>query len=209
MIRLGIAVEGETEIEFVKNMLVPHLHEHSVDARPTMPGGQGGDIRISRLADGMASLTWDFDVVTCFVDFYGFKGKKPAETVDQLERRIDQALAERSPKYPCGDRLWAYVQSHEFEALLYSDVSAFKIFPEASASAMQDLQHAARSFISPEHINDGPSTAPSKRIKQAIPQFQKRLDGPIVASEIGLSAIRSKCPRFDAWVARLEALRHL
>lgn len=209
MIRLGIAVEGETEIEFVKNMLVPHLYEHSVDARPTMPGGQGGDIRISRLAGGMASLTWDFDVVTCFVDFYGFKGRKPGETVDQLERRIDQAMAERSLKYPCGDRLWAYVQSHEFEALLYSDISAFEIFPEASASAIRDLRHAVGSFISPEHINDGPGTTPSKRIKQAIPQFRKRRDGPIVASEIGLSAIRSKCPRFGAWVDRLEALRHL
>ena len=34
----------------------------------------------------------------------------------------------------------------------------------------------------------------------------RRIDGPQIAQAIGLSTIRAQCPRFDAWVTRLEAL---
>ena len=61
-------------------------------------------------------------------------------------------------------------------------------------------------FDTPEDINDSPTTAPSKRIKRLIPSYRKRLDGPPLAAEIGLNGIRSECPRFDAWLHRLESL---
>ncbi len=33
-----------------------------------------------------------------------------------------------------------------------------------------------------------------------------RVDGPLLAMEIGLAKIRAKCPRFDGWVTSLESL---
>jgi hypothetical protein len=30
--------------------------------------------------------------------------------------------------------------------------------------------------------------------------------GPSVIEALGLAALRAKCPRFDAWIAKLEAL---
>lgn len=36
--------------------------------------------------------------------------------------------------------------------------------------------------------------------------YDKVLHGSLIAKRIGLAAIRAKCPRFDAWVRRLEAL---
>lgn len=75
MKRVAIAVEGETEEEFVKQVLWPHLVEHNVLATPIKPWGRGGDISIDRLATYMAKLSLSHDAVTSLVDFYGFRGK--------------------------------------------------------------------------------------------------------------------------------------
>ncbi len=48
MIRLGISVEGQTEEEFVKKMLVCPLREKKVEATPILIGRAGENI----LTDG-------------------------------------------------------------------------------------------------------------------------------------------------------------
>ena len=60
-------------------------------------------------------------------------------------------------------------------------------------------------FSSPEEINDSPVTAPSKRIQELVPRYQKPLLGSRAALEIGLAAIRRECPHFDNWLKELEA----
>ena len=59
-------------------------------------------------------------------------------------------------------------------------------------------------FASPEHINDGDNTAPSKRIDDEIPEYKymKASAGPIVADKIGLPTIRSKCKHFACWLSQ-------
>ena len=100
--------------------------------------------------------------------------------------------------------VFPYVQMHEFEGLLFSDVGTFeRVIPGAP---IDDLRSIRAAFDRPEDINDDPNTVPSKRIRQLIPMYRKRLHGPGVAGEIGLDAIRSECPRFDGWLHRLEAL---
>lgn len=66
----------------------------------------------------------------------------------------------------------------------------------------------ANGFDSPELINDGPTTAPSKRIIAEIPEyaFQKSTAGPLIAARIGLDVMRARCPNFGEWLGRLEAL---
>ena len=61
---------------------------------------------------------------------------------------------------------------------------------------------------SPELIDDGPQTAPSKRIAAEFPDYEdaKTRVGPQAAARIGLTQIRSQCPHFDAWLERLEKL---
>lgn len=41
--------------------------------------------------------------------------------------------------------------------------------------------------------------------KDLYPSYRKALHGPQIALRIGLAAIRARCPRFAAWLARLEA----
>jgi hypothetical protein len=58
----------------------------------------------------------------------------------------------------------------------------------------------------PEDVDDGETTAPSKRLECHIPGFRKTLHGPLATSDTGLRALRDQCPRFDRWVECLETL---
>lgn len=206
MIRLAMSVEGETEVDFVKLVLAPHLHSKGVEPIPILPHGRGGNIRVDRVASAMAELFWNFDYVTSLVDFYGFVDKDN-DAPCQLEHRIDNAVGQRIQSSWDESRVFAYVQLHEFEALLFSDVHRFSaVFDDLPGGALARLQEVRRHFSSPEDINDNNATAPSKRISQLVPGYNKRLHGPDLAAEIGLSAIRSECRRFNRWLTRLESL---
>lgn len=204
MIRLAISVEGETEEEFVNLALAEHLILIGVQATPiSLDGG----ISISRLASEMAKLSWDFDAVTSLVDFYGF-GNKGCATIAELEKIIDKEITLTGSR-KSETSIFPYVQLHEFEGLLFSDVSAFSQLVQVSAHMTNQLAGIRSQFATPEDINDSPDTAPSKQIANAIPQYVKRVDGPMIAEAIGLDRIRAECPRFNAWVARMESLPNI
>ena len=103
-------------------------------------------------------------------------------------------------------RVFSYVQQHEFEGLLFSDVSAFAGLIDVPEGSVEALCEIRSRFPTPEDINDSSDTAPSSRIKNLIPRYNKAVDGSQLAVEIGLDRIRAECPRFDAWVTRLENL---
>ena len=99
-----------------------------------------------------------------------------------------------------------YVQRHEFEGLLFSDVEVFATEVNFPQHCVADLRRVREQFGTPEDINDHSQTAPSKRIESIIPTYSKVLHGPVLARGIGLDAIRAECPGFDAWITRLESL---
>lgn len=209
MIRLSISVEGSTEEEFSKEVLTTHLRTHGVEAQPVLIGrgrgrGEGGgDVSVGRLVSEMTHLYRSFDAVTSLVDFYGFKDKG-SRTADDL-----QALLRRNIEQEVGwneERVLPYVQMHEFESLLFSDVAAFSELPEVRTGTLALLRGVRERFATPEDINDDKATAPSKRIKDLIPHYRKSLHGPLIAIELGLETIRNECPRFDSWLTRLESL---
>ena len=154
----------------------------------------------------MAKLTRSFGFVTSLVDFYGFKGKGRA-TPDALEQRIDRAVRRRIRRSWDESRVFAYVQKHEFEALLFSDVSCFGVvIGNILGNTLADLRAVRDRFATPEDINDRAETAPGKRIARLIPHYNKRVHGPDVAKETGLDIIRKECVRFNEWLTRLESL---
>jgi len=100
-------------------------------------------------------------------------------------------------------RFIPFVIMHEFEGLLFSDCSAFSrgIYrPELKT----DFQAIRDEFQTPEEIDDSPITAPSKRVLNIIPNYQKPILGTLAAAEIGLVAIRAECPHFSDWLNQLE-----
>ena len=89
MIRLAIVVEGETEEEFVKSVLAPHLRTREVEATPHLIGG---NVTVERLASEMSHLFWSYDRVTSFVDFHGFRNRGQVSRED-LETRIHEQVS--------------------------------------------------------------------------------------------------------------------
>jgi len=152
----------------------------------------------------MVSHISNFDYVTSLVDFYGFRGKGDL-TRDALEEQIDAAIDRRVHRPQVQSRVFAYVQQYEFEGLLFSDVSAFESELIVPDECVEQLRTIRENVSTPEDINDSSDTAPSKRISSLIPNYNKRIDGPLLAEEIGLETIRRECPRFNAWVTRMES----
>jgi len=58
-----------------------------------------------------------------------------------------------------------------------------------------------------EEIDDDPHAAPSKRIEQLCPAYQKPFYGALAARRIGIDVIRQECPHFNEWLSALESLR--
>ena len=61
-------------------------------------------------------------------------------------------------------------------------------------------------YPTPEDINDSPHTAPSKRIQNLFPGYDKPIHPLLAAQDIGLDAIRRECPLFNDWVTCLESI---
>ena len=214
MIRLAISVEGQTEEEFVKSMLYEHLMNEEVAPTPILLGRArgkygGGNVTLQRLASEMAYLLSSFDVVTSFVDFYGFRDKadKPVEALEQsLREEICHRTATWLRREQILQKALPYIQLHEFEGLLFSDVAAFKTSIGIPNRSVEKLRRIRAMFTTPEDINDNNQTAPSKRIASIVARYDKVVDGPLVAMETGLDVIRNECPRFHNWLNRLESL---
>ncbi len=204
MTRLAVSVEGQTEEAFINGVLAPHLLNCGVYATPILIGRRGGNVTVERLAGDMANLIRGFDWVTSLVDFYGFRDKGNA-TTEQLRQRIRNAIDGKIGRSWNQSRAFPYVQLHEFEGLLFSDVTAFGAV-NATNEAVEQLRRVRAQFPTPEEINDHRDTAPSKRIAAVMPRYNKVVDGSLVAEATGLDVIRSECPRFNAWVTRLESL---
>ena len=202
MIRLAISVEGETEEAFVNKVLAEHLRTKGLETQPIL---LGGDITVPKLSSEMARLHWSFDRVTSLVDFYGFRDKGTSSP-EQLEQVISREIDCRVGRSWDQTRVIPYIQQHEFEGLLFSDVNAFAETPDAPNDCVERLMLIRSQFQTPEDINDSIRTAPSKRIVDVIPRYRKVVHGILVAEAVGLEVIRCECPRFNSWLRHLESL---
>jgi hypothetical protein len=100
-------------------------------------------------------------------------------------------------------------QGHSvFEGLLFNDVQALDAILKGhhNHSLLTRLQRIRAQFKTPEEINDGETTAPSKRLQGLYPGYDKILFGPLIAQRIGLDRLRQECLHFHDWMSKLEAL---
>ena len=224
MIRLHVVVEGQTEEEFVNSVLANHFGQFdiSTDARciltsrsrrGTHRGGISSYAKTKRDVELWLKEDNNRDsCVTTMFDLYGlptdFPGFPEAAGRHDPRKRVESIEASFA-KDINHNRFIPYIQLHEFEAFLFVDPAELSSEFLDHAAAIQNLIDATRSFESPELIDDHPSTAPSKRIIAVIPEYEGRKvsAGPRIARRIGLPSIRQKCPHFDGWLSRIEALR--
>ena len=98
-------------------------------------------------------------------------------------------------------RFIPYIQLHEFEALLFASNEGFNSFFDEIQK--EKAQQIINSYDNPEDINTTPEGAPSKRILAIKEDYDKVLEGNLIALEIGFSKIMEKCTRFRAWIEKL------
>ena len=220
-VRLYLTVEGETELKFAAETLRPHLAGFGVELRPRMIltnrklGRRGGALGFQRFKRDAIRLMKDdpnkearfstmIDLYALPSDFPGWSkaGQKstPVDRVLELEKALAAELDD--------SRFIPFLQLHEFEALLYCDLQQIRSRIEDSRQAIGELEKEVAGFASPEDINEGESTAPSKRLIGHVPRYEKlkvRV-GALAAGAIGLSVLRKKCPHFGHWLTRLEKL---
>ena len=216
MKRLIIVCEGPTEHEFCVNVLAPELlkAEIYVDA-PLVKRSNGGIVPWSSIKRQIEMHLHEKDAyVTLLVDYYGIKdsyffpgwieSKEIFPLASRLQFLCDSMKADIS--FELASRFIPYMQIHEFESLLFSDISIFKDNFDDKAMEFSILEDAVREFPNPEEINSRPTLAPSKRLIEAIPGYQKVNDGAYIADEIGLQKILDKCPLFCQWFSTLQSL---
>ena len=151
-----------------------------------------------------ARFTTAFDVYRLPSDFPGYGDAQAARDPYEKVRILEAALHD-----DIGDwRFIPYLQLYEFETLLLSEPDQLAAHFMDGQAGIQNLVATAGQIANPELINDGPDTAPSKRIIAEIPEYagMKPSAGPIVAEKIGLAKLRLRCRHFGEWIDRLEGL---
>jgi hypothetical protein len=224
MVNLVILGEGQTEEAFVREVLAPELAAQGIYVRAqavkTSKTGRGGALNLERVRRNLRDILRqrsDTYVSTLF-DLYGLgptfadgaqsRQHPPASRAQRIERRLqDDIVAHTGFRR---ERFIPHVQPHEFEALLFSDVRHLSAGRPEWAQYRVELERIRTAYATPEHINDSPATAPSRRLMNLLkPSYKKTTHGPVIARRIGLTAIRAACPHFGQWFDKLTALQPL
>ncbi len=225
MPRLYVFAEGPTELTFADTVLKPHLAELGVYLHPPVLIAHAKKKGRVHRGGGRKYMPMKNDILrflaqekgkdvffTTMIDLYAIHPEFPslaeAEKFRHMPNKRVEALEQAFAKDIGDARFLPYIQLHEFEAYLFSDVTWFSYFYDRQEKQIAALEAIANAYATPELIDDGQDTAPSKRIIAELADYEdaKTAVGPQVAELIGLDAIRAKCPHFSAWLQRLEQL---
>lgn len=224
MSEVYILAEGETEKRFINMVLNGYcsnkgvyLHATLLHKRGNNPRS-GGDVKFERVHDDIASFLKQRPdtLVATFVDFYGIKEwpnldqartlREPADIAASLNHGAVERMQALHPDIKhIAERYLPFTAVHEFETLLLSNP---KVLAEQLGVKPEKVQKVVDSAGGPEYVNNSPQTAPSKRLeewsfKEKGAHYMKTTQGITIAKSIGIPAIRSACPLFDAWLRRL------
>jgi hypothetical protein len=225
-VRLHVVVEGQTEETYVNRVLVPHLAGFEVwaDVRAVETGRRrglifrGGLREYGKLRGDLVRWMKQDDHpevhFTTMIDLYGlaaladpFPGWESTRAIRDPYRKAATLEAAWAGDIGHG-RFVPYLQVHEFEALLLASPRHLEVEFVGRSHAIRRLEAMVAEFDSPELIDEGRETCPSKRIIAQLPEYEglKASAGPIVAAKIGLEFLRSRCRHFNEWLSTLENL---
>ena len=222
MIEVIVACEGQTEEVFVSRTLAPTLEAGGVLIQPRLVASSrhagGGALTTGRVVRFLGNTLRERPeaYVTTFFDLYGlprdFPGCSAAAALAEPEDRAAAVEAELHATVVRGvdcrpERLLPHIQPYEFESLLFSDPDRFATVEPAWQPLVVELRQARQSVPTPEHVNDGPDTHPSARLRRLRqPRYSKVRHGTAVSAAIGIDRMRAECRHFNGWLARIEAL---
>ena len=212
-----VICEGQAEQEFCNSVLYPHFKNLDVNIlSPVISISNGGIVKWEVLKKEVIEYLKNNNkktYITTFIDFYGLTGKgyPKHRIVDNLRRlvvcEIEEAMQDEiEDRYKY--RFIPYIQLHEFEALIFTDISILKDwYNQKEILDFDYLEQTIKLQPDTELINDSPQTAPSKRLIKAIPKYDKVTFGNILLMEIGLKKLRENNMSFNIWINKLEDIQ--
>ena len=187
MTRIKIIVEGPTEESFINEVLAPLLWAREIYVTPFrlgVAGHKGGNVNYARVRKNILLILKQDRTTYCstMFDLYGLGNDFPGMPLPtqlhgqgkatRIEQGIREDLLATDFDLRPDIRLLPYLQVHEYEGLLFSDPEVFATALGKDALSPQ-LRKIRDSVSSPEEINDNPNTAPSKRVSDLYPSYQK------------------------------------
>jgi hypothetical protein len=214
---LHVLVEGQTEEIVVGQVIQPSLPLSNrayltlsicKTKRPAAASAsRGGVSSWQKIYQELRLLLQDSSIttLTTLFDYYAFPSDAPGMSTRPVGspydrvRHVEQAMAEA-----IGDqRFLPHLVLHEIEAWVLAGCSVLgEVMGDPTGAT--DLLRMVAQESSPELVNDGATTAPSKRILGAYPNYRKTIDGPLVIAETGLESIRLSCPHTNDWLTSIE-----
>jgi len=217
MDRLIFIVEGESEAIFINNYLIPYLgNKHGWNMVMTtqkittnrVKKAKGGNVGYQYFKNEIKSCARPNHIfITTLLDFFRLPNDFPAFTTNsKLVDKIEEAICKDIANEGVIDALhfFPYIQVFEFEALMFSNEAGLRAAIK-NDRLFDKIIEIQQKYPNPENINNGPQTAPSKRLEK-IYNYRKTIDTRIVFNKLSIDEIREKCPRFNSWVDKLELL---
>jgi hypothetical protein len=219
-------VEGETEEDFVRDVLASHLAMLGSNIWSRTSGKKrkrGGVKRWEATRADIIRTLKEGRYCTTMFDFYAlprdWPGREAAAKMgwnlrgQHVEQNLRQDIAAAMGAQFNPRQFIPYIQVHEFEALLFANI---EVTVEFCATIDKSLLNQLRRKSSlrvildeagdPEAINDNYETCPSRQIQHLVKDYRKRVHGPIIAQRIGLETLRAKCRHFSEWIEKLEQI---
>lgn len=232
-LRLHLLAEGVAEENFANDVIKPHLHHFQIEttvqriASKTVKKGahkKGGITDYRKVRKHLLYLMREQSGPNCYFttmfDIYHMPRESPKAfpgydlalnkllqqdftgainiLTEQIKSDIQSHLSQAVYFVP-------YFQLHEFEALIFANLSCLSEEYELSTEKLRILEQAlddARG--NPEHVNH--EKGPAERIQEQVNRFNKSIMGPMIVQSIGLPELRAKCANFNAWISQLENL---
>lgn len=209
-----IYCEGPTEESFINEILYPYFFNLNIIARPIIHTtkrtptrkfkGGVSDYRKIKKELIMLCKSHPNEYVTTMFDYYAMPGNTPGidcndpdpqTRIHRIEAIIDSDIGQPNCKF--------HFALHEFEGMLFSKPGSFGII--ADGDVVQKIQAIRDSYPTPEHINNSPETAPSKRLEALIHNYAKVRNGTLLSKDMGIGPILEQCPHFHEWVQSISA----
>lgn len=210
MERIVFIVEGDCEVYFVKNKIIPYLYNFWKSRNPLVMNPQkittnrrlnrkGGIVSFEYLKNEIGRIRAQGDPwITTFLDFFRLPADFPSFSTDSSAiERIESSLFSEIAY----ERLIPYIQKHEFEALMFAGTDAF-LNINLTDKQFKAISRISDGFPNVEDINGGQKTAPSKRLEYIF-DYKKTLHSQLVLNDIEIETIMERSPRFKDWIESL------
>lgn len=210
-----IYCEGPTEESFINEILYPYFFNMDIAVYPIIcetkrtaaKKYKGGVSDYSKIRQELTMLCKSHrnEYITTMFDYYGMPANTPEiglkdpdiyERIGKIETAIDQDIGQANCIF--------HFMLHEFEGILFSNPESFKLIAEQDV--VNEIYEIRKSYPTPEHINNSPETAPSKRLEKLIPNYAKVKNGTLISRDMGIDKILAECPHFRNWIERISHL---